>query len=51
MMAEIDPMPDQITIVVGSTQMNILPFTIQDNVKVTQLQHLRHAGGRPKHGG
>jgi hypothetical protein len=37
-LAEIDPAPDQITIVIGSTQMNILPLTTQDDVKGTQLQ-------------
>ena len=35
--AEITPKPDQITIVVGSTQMNILPLTTEDDAKGTQL--------------
>ena len=39
MLAEIDPKPDQITIVIGSTQMNILPLTTPDDVKGTQLEN------------
>lgn len=39
MLAEIDPRPDQITIVIGSTQMNILPLTTADDVKGTQLEN------------
>ena len=39
MLAEIDPKPDQITIVIGSTQMNILPLTTPDDVKGTQLKN------------
>jgi uncharacterized protein (DUF849 family) len=33
----IDPKPDQITIVVGTTQMNILPLTTPDDVEGTHL--------------
>ena len=32
MLTELDPKPDQITIVIGSTQMNILPLTTPDDV-------------------
>ena len=39
MLAEIDPKPDQITIVIGSAQMNILPLTTPDDVKGTQLEN------------
>jgi uncharacterized protein (DUF849 family) len=39
MLAEIEPKPDQITIVIGSTQMNILPLTTADDVKGTQLEN------------
>ena len=39
MLTELNPKPDQITIVVGTTQMNILPFTTPDDVKGTQLEH------------
>ena len=39
MLAEIDPKPDQITVVIGSTQMNILPLTTPDDVKGTQLEN------------
>jgi uncharacterized protein (DUF849 family) len=37
MLTEIDPKPDQITIVIGSTQMDILPLTTPDDVQGTQL--------------
>jgi uncharacterized protein (DUF849 family) len=37
MLTEIDPKPDQITIVIGSTQMDILPLTTADDVQRTQL--------------
>jgi uncharacterized protein (DUF849 family) len=37
MLAEIDPKPDQITVGVGSTLMDILPMTTQDDVQGTQL--------------
>jgi uncharacterized protein (DUF849 family) len=37
MLAEIMPKPDQITIVIGSTQMDILPLTTADDVQGTQL--------------
>ena len=39
MLTEIDPKPDQITIVIGSTQMNLLPLTTPDDVKGTQLEN------------
>lgn len=39
MLTEIDPKPDQITIVIGSGQMNILPLTTPDDVKGTQLEN------------
>ncbi|HWY67183.1 MAG TPA: 3-keto-5-aminohexanoate cleavage protein [Terriglobales bacterium] len=39
MLAEIEPKPDQITIVIGSGQMNILPLTTPDDVKGTQLEN------------
>jgi uncharacterized protein (DUF849 family) len=37
MLTEIEPKPDQITIVIGSTQMDILPLTTPDDVQGTQL--------------
>ena len=37
MLTEIDPKPDQITIVIGSTQMDILPLTTPDDVEGTML--------------
>ena len=37
MLAELNPKPDQITIVVGTTQMNILDLTTPDDVEGTQL--------------
>ena len=37
MLAELDPKPDQITIVIGTTQMNILPLTTPDDVQGTHL--------------
>jgi uncharacterized protein (DUF849 family) len=37
MLTEIDPKPDQITIAIGSTQMDILPLTTADDVQGTQL--------------
>jgi uncharacterized protein (DUF849 family) len=37
MLAEIDPKPDQITVVIASTQMNILPLTTADDVQGTHL--------------
>lgn len=37
MLTEIDPKPDQITIVIGSTQMDVLPLTTADDVQGTQL--------------
>jgi uncharacterized protein (DUF849 family) len=37
MLTELDPKPDQITIVIGSTQMNILPLTTPDDVVGTHL--------------
>ena len=40
MLTEIDPKPDQITIVIGSVQMNILPLTTPDDVKGTQLENV-----------
>jgi uncharacterized protein (DUF849 family) len=39
MLTEIEPKPDQITIVIGSGQMNILPLTTLDDVKGTQLEN------------
>jgi uncharacterized protein (DUF849 family) len=36
---EITPKPDQITIIIGSTQMNILPLTTADDIKGTSLEH------------
>ena len=36
---EITPKPDQITIIIGSTQMNILPLTAPDDIKGTMLEH------------
>ncbi len=36
---EITPKPDQITIIIGSTQMNILPLTSPDDIKGTSLEH------------
>ena len=39
MLAEINPKPDQITIVIGSTQMNILPLTTPDDVAGTHLEN------------
>jgi uncharacterized protein (DUF849 family) len=39
MLAEIDPKPDQITIVIGSTLMNILALTTPDDVKGTALEN------------
>jgi uncharacterized protein (DUF849 family) len=37
MLTEIEPKPDQITIVIGSTQMDILPLTTPDDLQGTQL--------------
>ncbi len=37
MLTELNPKPDQITIVIGTTQMNILDLTTLDNVQGTQL--------------
>ena len=37
MLAELDPKPDQVTIAIGSTQMDILPITTPDDVQGTQL--------------
>jgi uncharacterized protein (DUF849 family) len=37
MLTELNPKPDQVTIVVGSTQMNILDLTTPDDVRGTQL--------------
>ena len=37
MLAELNPKPDQITIIVGTTQMDILPLTTPDDVQGTQL--------------
>jgi uncharacterized protein (DUF849 family) len=39
LLAEIDPKPDQITIVIGTTQMDILPLTTPDDVKGTHLEN------------
>ena len=39
MLTEIDPQPDQITVVIGSTQMDILPLTTPDDVKGTLLEN------------
>lgn len=39
MLTELNPKPDQITIVVGTTQMNILALTTPDDVQGTQLDH------------
>jgi uncharacterized protein (DUF849 family) len=39
MLAEIDPKPDQITIVIASTQMNVLPLTTADDAKGTVLEN------------
>jgi uncharacterized protein (DUF849 family) len=39
MLTEINPKPDQITIVVGTTQMNILTLTTPDDVKGTHLEN------------
>jgi uncharacterized protein (DUF849 family) len=39
MLTELNPKPDQITIVISSTQMNILPLTTTDDVQGTQLAH------------
>ena len=37
MLTELNPKPDQVTIVVGTTQMNILDLTTPDDVQGTQL--------------
>lgn len=37
MLTELDPKPDQVTIAIGSTQMDILPLTTADDVQGTQL--------------
>lgn len=37
MLTELNPKPDQVTIVVGTTQMNILDLTTQDDVQGTHL--------------
>jgi uncharacterized protein (DUF849 family) len=37
MLAEIDPKPDQVTVAIGSTLMDILPLTTPDDVVGTQL--------------
>jgi uncharacterized protein (DUF849 family) len=37
MLAELNPKPDQVTIVIGTTQMNILDITTQDDVQGTHL--------------
>jgi uncharacterized protein (DUF849 family) len=37
MLAELNPKPDQITIVIGTTQMDILPLTTPDDVQGTML--------------
>src|SRR5262245_38231036 len=37
MLAELNPKPDQVTIVIGTTQMNILPLTTPDDVQGTHL--------------
>jgi len=37
MLVDLEPKPDQITIVIGSTQMNILPLTTPDDVVGTHL--------------
>jgi uncharacterized protein (DUF849 family) len=37
MLAELNPKPDQVTVVVGTTQMNILDLTTPDDVQGTQL--------------
>ncbi len=39
MLTEIDPKPDQITIVIGSSQMYILPLTTPDDAKGTSLEN------------
>jgi uncharacterized protein (DUF849 family) len=39
MLTELDPKPDQITIVVGTVLMNILALTTPDDVQGTQLAH------------
>lgn len=36
---EITPKPDQITIVISSTQMNVLPLTTEDDIKGTSFAH------------
>ena len=51
MLAEIDPKPDQITVVIGSTQMNILPLTTPDDVKGNAARKSRDAEGLSKYGG
>ena len=37
MLTELNPKPDQVTIVIGTTQMNILDLTTQDDVQGTHL--------------
>jgi uncharacterized protein (DUF849 family) len=37
MLTELNPKPDQVTIVISSTQMNVLPLTTPDDVQGTQL--------------
>ena len=39
MLTELNPKPDQITIVIGTAQMNILDLTTPDDVQGTQLAH------------
>ena len=39
MLTELNPKPDQVTIAVGSTQMNVLDLTTPDDVVGTQLAH------------
>ncbi len=39
MLTELNPKPDQVTIVVGSTTMNVLDLSTPDDVKGTQLAH------------
>jgi uncharacterized protein (DUF849 family) len=39
MLTELDPKPDQITIVVGTTQMNVLDMTTPDDIQGTQLEN------------
>ena len=51
MLAELDPKPDQVTIAINTSQMNIVELMTADDIRRHLVRAAGAVGGLPQHGG